>query len=229
MSLNSAGKHALTAKAEELAHRNDLRVLIITANDPAAFLVDVSELADMEQPAAAAFSQAGHRLANTLESLPFPVIAAVEGGALGGGCELLLACDLAVAGAQATFGQIEAMGGVMPGFGGTWRLARRVGFQRACEMMFTGAVINAPTAKAYGLVLDVAAAGGALTAALELAKQIVKTSRPSVAAIKRLAHAAWKLEASQIDALEETTFPKLFGPEQSARMHAFLKQQNSAR
>jgi enoyl-CoA hydratase len=168
-------------------------------------------------------------LANTLESLPFPVIAAVEGATLGGGCELLLACDLVIAGEQATFGQIEAMGGVMPGFGGTWRLARRVGFQRACEMMFTAAVIDAPTAKAYGLVLDVTAVDGALTAALELTKQIAKTSRASVSAIKRVAHAAWNLEPSQIDALEEATFAKLFGPEQSARMHAFLKQQSSTR
>jgi enoyl-CoA hydratase len=229
MCLDSAGKRAITAKAQELAQRDDLRVLIITASHPAAFLVNVSELSDMAEPAAAAFSQAGHRLANTLESLPFPVIAAVEGAALGGGCELVLACDLAIAGAQATFGQIEAMGGVMPGFGGTWRLARRVGFQRVCEMMFTGAVIDATTAKAYGLVLDVSAAGGALTAAQEVAQRMVKPSRSSIAAIKRVAHAGWNLEPPQIDALEEATFPKLFGPEQSARMHGFLKQQESAK
>jgi enoyl-CoA hydratase len=229
MSLDSTGKHSIAAKAEELAQRNDLRALIITANHPAAFLVNVSEFSDMGERAAAAFSQAGHQLANTLESLPFPVIAAVEGVALGGGCELVLACDIAVAGAQATFGQIEAMGGVMPGFGGTWRLARRVGFQRACEMMFTGAVIDAATAKQYGLILDVSAAGAALTVAQDLARRIMKTSRSSVAAIKRVAHAAWNLEPSRIDALEEATFPKLFGPEQSARMHAFLRQQEPAK
>ncbi len=162
MSLDSAGKHSITATAEELAQRNDLRALIINASHPAAFLVNVAELSDMQEAAAADFSRAGHRLANTLESLPFAVIAAVEGAALGGGCELVLACDLAVAGAGATFGQIEAMGGVMPGFGGTWRLARRVGFQRACEMMFTGDVVDARTAKAYGLILGVCAAGDAL-------------------------------------------------------------------
>jgi len=226
-SLDSAGKHAISVALEELGRRHDVRVLILTASDPAAFLVDVSELADMEESSAAAFSRAGHHLANILESLPFPVIAAVEGAALGGGCELVLACDIAIAGAAAMFGQIEALGGVIPGFGGTWRLARRVGFQRACEMMYTGSVLDATTAKAYGLVLEVSPAGGAMAAAKELAERIRKTSQSSVAAIKQIAHAAWNLEPSQADAHEEAAFPKLFGPEQSARMHAFLKQQSS--
>jgi enoyl-CoA hydratase len=227
-SLDSGGKHALIDKIEQLAGRDDLRALIIAAEHPAAFLVDVAELADMQGATAADFTHAGYRLASTLESLPFPVIAAVEGAALGGGCELVLACDLALAGEKATFGQIEAMGGVMPAFGGTWRLARRVGFQCACEMMFTGSVIDAATAKAYGLVLEVTAAGDALSSAQQLAERIAKTSRASVAAIKRTVHAAWNLEPSQIDALEEIAFPKLFGPEQSARMHAFLKAQETS-
>jgi enoyl-CoA hydratase len=227
MSLDSAGKHAISVAAEELGHREDVRVLILTASDPAAFLVNVSELADMEEGSAAAFSRAGHHLAKTLESLPFPVIAADEGAALGGGCELVLACDIAIAGAGATFGQIEALGGVMPGFGGTWRLARRVGFQRACEMMYTGSIVDAMTAKTYGLVLMVSRAGGSLTAAKELAERIRKTIPPSIAAIKRVAHAAWNLEPSQADGLEEAAFPKLFGSEQSVRMHNFLKQQVS--
>lgn len=190
MSLDSAGKHAIGVAVEELGRRDDVRALILTATDPAAFLVDVSELADMEEGAAAAFSRAGHHLANILELLPFPVIAAVEGAALGGGCELVLACDIAIAGAEATFGQIEAMGGVMPGFGGTWRLARRVGFQRACEMMYTGSVVDATTATSYGLVLEVTAAGQSFAAAKELAERIRKTSPSSIAAIKHAAHAA---------------------------------------
>jgi len=227
MSLDSAGKHALSVAAEELGHRDDVRALILTANDPAAFLVNVSELADMEEGSAAAFSRAGHRLAGILESLPFPVMAAVEGAALGGGCELVLACDIAIAGAGATLGQIEALGGVMPGFGGTWRLARRVGFQRACEMMYTGSIIDAMTAKACGLVLEVSPAGESLAAAKELAERIGKASRSSVTAIKRVARAAWNLESSQADGLEEAAFPKLFGSEQSAPIHAYLKQQAS--
>jgi enoyl-CoA hydratase/carnithine racemase len=135
--------------------------------------------------------------------------------------------EIAIAGGGATFGQIEALGGVMPGFDGTWRLARRVGFQRACEMMYTGSVVDAMTAKIYGLVLEVSRAGESFTAAKELAERIRTTCPSSVAAIKRVAHAAWNLEPAQADELEEAAFPKLFGPEQSARMHAFLKQQAS--
>ncbi len=227
MNLDSAGKQAILAKVKQLVQRDDLRALIVAAEHPDAFLVNVAELADMKWTAAAEFSHAGHRLASTLESLPFPVLAAVEGAALGGGCELVLACDLTLAGEKATFGQIEAMGGVLPAFGGTWRLARRVGFQRACEMMFTGSVIGAEMAKFYGLALEVTAAGGALNAAKQLAERIAKTSRSSVAAIKRAVHSAWNLEPSQIDALEEAAFARLFGPEQSARMHAFLKEQQA--
>ena len=228
MCLDSTGKRAIKNAAILLRQRDDVRALVITASDPAAFLVDVSELADMQEVAAATFSRVGHDLANTLESLPFPVIAAIEGAALGGGCELVLACDIAIAGEKATFGQIEALGGVMPGFGGTWRLGRRVGFQRACEMMYTGSVVDAATAKAYGLVLVVCPAGETLAASKDLAEQISKTSSSSIKAIKRVAHAAWNLEPSQADELEEAAFPKLFGPEQSARMHAYLKQQASA-
>ena len=134
------------------------------------------------------------------------MIAAVEGAALGGGCEFVLACDIAIASDKATFGQIESLGGVMPGFGGTWRLARRVGFQRACEMMYTGSVVDAATAKAYGLVLNVCRAGEAFAASEDLAERILKTSPSSIAAIKRVAHAAWNLAPSRADELEEAAF-----------------------
>lgn len=226
--LDIAGKHALTEAITDLAADAQVRALILGQSHPAAFLVNVAELADMTSDQAATFSASGHALAAAIESAPFPVIAAVDGPALGGGCELVLACDLAIAGKDAQFGQIEALGGVMPAFGGTWRLARRVGFLKALEMMFTGEVVDAATAKALGLVCDTAD-GSAVPAARALAARIANTSAASVTAIKRAALYGFNRDPEEINAYEEKHFAALFGPEQSRRMHGFLAQQNAAK
>ena len=223
--LDIAGKHELSEAMESLQGRNEVRALIVASGSQKAFLVNVAELADMRAEDAASFSAAGHALAAAIEALPFPVIAAVEGPALGGGCELVLSCDLAVAGEDATFGQIEGLGGVMPAFGGCWRLARRVGYQRSLGMMFTAAVIPAQTAKDYGLVLDTVPAGKAVDAAMALAKRVIPLRAASVAAMKSTALFGRSHAPAEIDALEERRFAALFGNEQSQRMHAFLKQQ----
>ena len=152
--LNIAGKHELTETIGKLAENPSIRALVITGAYPQAWLVDVAELVNMTLSEAASFSEAGHRLAEALASLPFPTIAAVNSPALGGGCELVLACDLAYAGEQAQFGQIECLGGVIPGFGGTWRLAQRVGLSKAMEMIFTGAILSATQARDIGLILS---------------------------------------------------------------------------
>ncbi len=188
-------------------------------------LVDVGELVDMTAAEALSFSQSGHRLADELAALPFPVIAAVDCAALGGGCELVLSCDFVIAGAKGTFGQIEASGGVIPGFGGCWRLARRVGFQRACEMIFTGAVIDAPTAASYGLVLETCPSEALMSRCHQLAERITKVSRHSVAEAKRVLVSAWGLPPSAANAMEQGAFVSLFGSEdQRARMQEFLAQ-----
>ncbi|BAJ83033.1 putative enoyl-CoA hydratase (plasmid) [Acidiphilium multivorum AIU301] len=223
--LDVAGKHALTEALDILKGREDLRALVIAGEHPQAFLVNVAELADMSAQSARNFSASGHALAAALEALPFPAVAVVEGPALGGGCEVVLACDIAFAGRGASFGQIEALGGVMPAFGGSWRLARRVGYARALEMMFTAAVIDAETAKAYGLVLETAERGGALDAAKAFARRLSPTRAASVAAIKAAAIFGWNRSPADINRFEEDRFATLFGPEQSQRMHAFLARQ----
>jgi enoyl-CoA hydratase/carnithine racemase len=152
-----------------------------------------------------------------------PVIAAVDGPALGGGCELVLACDLALAGEAAKVGQIEALGGVLPAFGGTWRLARRVGHQQAMLMMLTAEVIDASAAKAIGLVLDSVLSAQLLDEARALTSRIAKASAQSVAAIKRATNAGTHLPAAAIAAFEEESFAALFGTQdQRGRMRAFL-------
>jgi enoyl-CoA hydratase len=223
--IDIAGKHELAHVLNELASDENIRALILTSEDPQGFLVDVRELVDMTKAQARAFSDSGHRLAQALGSLPFPVIAAVDSAALGGGCELVLSCDLAIAGANAKFGQIEANGGVIPGFGGTWRLARRAGFQRACEMIFTAAVIDAPTAVAYGLVLEAVPSEALLSRCHELAESISRVGRNAVAEAKRVLVSGWGLPPAAASAIEQIAFASLFGSEeQHGRMKAFLQQ-----
>jgi enoyl-CoA hydratase len=227
--LDIAGKHALLDAVNSLAERPNLRMLIIAASDPQAWLVNVAELVEMTPADARAFSHAGHRLADALAGMPVPVLATVDAAALGGGCELVLACDITLAGTMAHFGQIEAMGGVLPAFGGTWRLTRRIGYQRAMQMLFTAEVVDARTAKAIGLVIDVVPSGELMDRAQGIAAQITKTSRQSVAAIKRVVQAGTNLVPSVISALEEEAFASLFGTDdQRGRMRAFLAGQAAA-
>jgi enoyl-CoA hydratase len=224
--LDSTGKHELAKAFEQLAEAQDLRAVILTGSHPQAWLVNVAELAEMTPADARLFSQSGQRLAETIASLPIPVIAAVDGPALGGGCELVLACDIAIASESARFGQIEAMGGVIPAFGGTWRLARRVGHQRALEMIFTAEVIDAATAKAIGLVLDVAPSASLLSRGREMAARIAQVSRQSVSSAKRVIHAGTALPPAAIGELEQHVFATLFGTEdQRGRMRAYLANQ----
>lgn len=220
--LNIAGKHELTDAIGELRTNQSLRALIITSVHPQAWLVDVAELVKMPPSDARAFSEAGYALADALSDLPFPTIAAVTGPALGGGCELALACDLLYAGENAQFGQIECIGGVIPGFGGTWRLAQRVGLAKAMEMIFTGALLSAQQAREFGLVLDVLPEDRLLPHGREVAKKIKATSRAAVSAAKRVLCAGAGRPLEEVKDSEQGAFAALFGPEQQARMKAFL-------
>src|SRR5690606_36118388 len=113
---------------------------------------DISIMAEMNTLEAQAFAEVGNALGRAIEESRKPYIAAVNGFALGGGCELALACDFIYASAKATFGQPEVKLGVIPGFGGTQRLARRVGVAKAEELCFTGEMIGADDAFRIGLI-----------------------------------------------------------------------------
>lgn len=226
--LDVAGKDELIDLFTRMGDDETVRVVILTGGHPEALLVDVAELAHMKATAALAYSRTGQKLMNVLEALPVPVIAAVSGPALGGGCELVLACDLAVCTTEATFGQIEANGGVVPAFGGTWRLARRVGHQRACQLIFTAATLSADLAKDYGLVLDIHSREDLMPQCLELAAQIASTSRASVAEAKRILTGSWGRGPEMANVMEQASFTGLFGTEdQQRRMDAFLAEHRS--
>jgi enoyl-CoA hydratase len=151
---------ALTTVATQLKEdRMAVRAIIVTGAGEKSFVAggDISEMSGLNPSEAESFSRLGQRTLAQLESLPIPTIAAVNGFALGGGCELAMACDLIYATANAKFGQPEVKLGVIPGFGGTQRLTRRLGPTRARELLFTGDIIDAQKAKEIGLVLEVLA------------------------------------------------------------------------
>jgi enoyl-CoA hydratase len=226
--LDVAGKDELTELFTQMGNDETVRVVILTGGHPESLLVNVAELAHMTTTAALAYSRAGQQLMSVLEALPVPVIAAVSGPALGGGCELVLACDLAVCSTEATFGQIEANGGVVPAFGGTWRLARRVGYQRACQLIFTAEIVSAEVAKDDGLVLEIHSQDDLLPRCLELAAQIASTSQASVAEAKRILTGSWDRGPEMANLMEQASFAGLFGTvDQRSRMDAFLAKQRS--
>lgn len=154
---------------------------------------------------------------------PIPIIAAVEGFALGGGCELALNADLIVASETATLGFPEIRLGIMPGSGGTQRLTRAVGKARALRLLLTGETITGATAAEWGLVSDVVVEGNALPTALRYARTIARLPREAAAAIKRAVHEGADLPLAEAMALERKLFVSLFDTaDQKEGMAAFL-------
>ena len=139
---------------ESLAADAAVRAVILTGAGGRAFVAgaDIAELARLDSLAAVRLSREGQRIFGNIERSPKPVIAAVGGWALGGGCELALACHLRIASTSARFGLPEVGLGIIPGYGGTVRLARAVGASHATEMILTGEPVDAARAEAIGLV-----------------------------------------------------------------------------
>jgi enoyl-CoA hydratase len=150
--LNQQAKEELRSAVEFLRTSPDVDVVIITGAGEKAFVAgtDIGELQGLTEETGKEFSAKGQALFDAIEQLGKPVIAAVNGYALGGGCELALACHIRIASEKARFGQPEVNLGIIPGYGGTQRLARIVGKGRAAEMMLTGAQVDAPEALRIG-------------------------------------------------------------------------------
>jgi enoyl-CoA hydratase len=185
---------------------------------------DIAEMASLSTVEAKRFADAGHALGALLEALPFPVIAAVNGFALGGGCELALACDFIYAAAGAKLGQPEVKLGIIPGFGGTQRLLRRVGAARARELIYTGDQITAEQALAIGLVNAVYPGAELLQRAGETALKIAAQGPLAVATSKRVMRCGEALDLPAACELEAQAFAALFGSEdQRTGMKAFVE------
>ena len=208
-----------------LAKERGVHALIITGAGKAfAAGADITAMCEMPPATAKAFADAGHAVGDALESAPFPSIAAVNGFALGGGCELAMACDFIHASEKAKFGQPEVNLGVIPGFGGTQRLARRVGLGRARELCYTGDVIGADEALRIGLVNAVHAADDLLPRVKEVARKIATKGPLAIAQCKRVIGRGADLPLERASELEAQAFALLFGTaDQREGMKAFLE------
>ncbi|AUX39159.1 enoyl-CoA hydratase [Sorangium cellulosum] len=225
--LNPAVIGELTAAFRELlapAEGDEVRAAVLTGAGKAFVAgADIAEMASMNSIAAKRFAEAGHRLAELIETAPFPVIAAVNGFALGGGCELALACDFIYAAEGAKLGQPEVNLGVIPGFGGTQRLLRRVGPGRARELIYSGDMITAEQALSFGLVNAIFPASELVARAREAALKIASRGPLAVAAAKRVLLRGENLDLTAANELEAQAFAALFGSEdQKNGMKAFL-------
>ena len=157
-----------------------------------------------------------------MENLPIPVIAAIEGHARGGGCEIAVACDVRVAAEDADFGFVQMRLGLITGWGGAARLQRLVGYGRAMELLLTGRVITAREALAIGLVERLTPPGKALPMALEMAREIAERPPDAVRAVKAILRAGLPPETPAMS-LERTLFPPLWaGPAHLDAVEAFL-------
>lgn len=163
-----------------------LDVLIITGVGKGFVAgANIREMQALNPKEAQVFARRGHEVFSAIENLPCPVIAMVNGFALGGGCELMLACDLRVASARAKFGQPEVGLGIIPGFGGTQRLTLAVGAAKAKELIYTGRVIKADEAYTMGLVNQVAEPEDLEETTFSLAREIQKNSAFAVSQAKK--------------------------------------------
>ncbi|MDX9732154.1 MAG: enoyl-CoA hydratase-related protein [Bdellovibrionales bacterium] len=202
------------------------RVLVLTGKGEKAFVAgaDIKSFEAMSPDDAEAFARNGQKTFSRFEALSKPVIAAVNGFALGGGLELALACDLIIASEKAKFALPECKLGLIPGFGGTVRLPRRIGTAKALELALTGEMLTAADAAQCGLVVKVVPHGEALKASLELAQKMVQRAPKALAYIKKsvqLGRDKWVEEAHLFEA---TLFGEVFKTKDKAEgVRAFIE------
>ena len=227
--LNSQLINELAAVLSDLLEV-DVQALVLTGSGDRAFAAgaDIAEMAEFTAQQAEAFSAGGQAVFEMLETFPVPTIAAVNGFALGGGCELAMACDLILASPSAVFGQPEVKLGVIPGFGGTQRLARRVGRQRALELMLTGRNVDAAEAARIGLVLEVVDEGDVVAAATALADRIARNGPSALRWVKQVVHETEGRDATSAMAAERAQFALCFSTsDQKEGMAAFLEKRRA--
>jgi len=209
----------------ELKENNDVKVVIITGEGK-SFVSgsDISRLAQMDSLAAREYSQTGQRVLAYIENMEKPVIAAVNGYALGSGCEIAMACDLRVVSEKAKLGQPEVKLGLIPGHAGTQRLARLVGIARAKELIFTGDLIDAQEALRIGLANKVVPPEALLEEARSIARKIMEVGPTAVKFAKTVINRGIDANLTTATSYETEAFSILFSTDEAKEgMKAFLE------
>lgn len=226
--LNALNREAfleLNRLLDEVDEDKHIRVIIITGQGEKAFIAgtDIAEMQDMAPDQARDFALLAKSAIDKIEALGKPVIAAINGFALGGGCEVALACDLRIASQNARLGQPEITLGIIPGSGGTQRLQRLIGISRAKELIFTGEVIDAENALEIGLVNRVVPLASLLEEAEKIATKMAMHGEVALRLAKAAIH--WGSRVSLAEGLqyEIECFSQCFATrDQKEKMRAFL-------
>ncbi|RKX24709.1 MAG: crotonase [Candidatus Zixiibacteriota bacterium] len=214
------------------SHQDDdsIRAVVITGAGPKAFVAgaDIAEMSALDAAGGTELSAGGLALTMTIQTFPKPVIAAINGFALGGGCELAMACDIRLASEKARLGQPEVNLGVIPGYGGTQRLSRLVGRGKAMQLVLTGEMIDAAEAHRIGLVDEVFPPEQLIDKALEMAKVIATKGPLAVAAAKGCINRGLDVDLSAGCDIEKNAFGGLFDTsDQTEGMKAFMEKRKA--
>jgi enoyl-CoA hydratase len=222
--LNTRFFQEMDALVAELKARDDIKAVVLTGEGKAFVAgADIAEMVSKPQAVAREFSQLGQRTFRSLELLDKPVIAAVNGFALGGGCELALACDIRVASSKAKFGQPEVNLGLIPGYAATQRLPRLIGLGDALYLLLTAELITAEEALRVGLVQKVVEPEALLETALAIARTIASKGPKAVKLAKQVARQGLLMDFESGCALESQHFGDPFENEGAEGMRAFLE------
>ena len=224
--LNSAVVADLDEMIVQIMADEEIRALVITGSGEKAFVAgaDIGEMSTLTKAEGEAFGKLGNDVFRRLEKLPIPTIAAVNGFALGGGCELSMSCDIRIGADTAVFGQPETGLGITPGFGGTQRLARLVGPGMAKQLIYTAKNIKADEALRIGLVNAVYPAEELMPAAEKMASTIAKNAPIAVRACKKAINDGLQVDMDKAVVIEEELFGSCFqSADQIEGMSAFLE------
>ncbi len=229
--LNSEVLRELRDVLREVEGREDVRAVILTGAGDKAFVAgaDIREMLPMRPLETRRFAALGHEITRLLERMEKPVVAAVNGYALGGGCELALACDLRLASDRATLGLPEVGLGIFPGFGGTQRLTRLVGRGRASELIFTGDPVDAEEAARIGLVNRVVPHGELMEEARRLARRMLERGPLALKMAKSAVQQSQEVGLSSGLSYEREAFSLIFSTEDKVEgLKAFTEKRKPA-